>query len=603
MAPGWFFVMVEPPTSIRFGFDLRTEPPTAAPPPPTPGGWNDLTWDHVIDERGFATARRPVSVQNPPPSGPVWGGSGGVRGRRRPHRTAAPGPRRAARRHHDSGRGGGVMKSHTVVAGDTLWALAQRFYGCGNLYPIIAAANAIPNPDHIEVGQVLSIPDTPLADVLGHAELHRGRRRHPVRYRPTFYGDARLAAVIATVNKIPDPDRIDVGQVLIIPAVKHRVRRGARRHAVRHRATVLRRWPEVRSDRHVQRHRQPEPDLPRAGPGHPGVAVPTRPRSPVSALRRAADAAEIEFDRFDALVNTSAALAAKFGAARDTAKQRLDDARSALAQAIAAEPPIWADAPLVPALLVPVRMEVRYRPNEQQPDAEPALAIRVVPDDIAVHSFEPELTDAERDAAQQYWTTVSVADVTDRDIAAGWTTVLGQLGAARAAWAVEAMHPHTDAGGVLEFPDVGRRASTWTRAATQPAAAGPFRVPGLAARQAGVRGHRRRHPVGPGHRPGPDRPFAPGQHPLGWSAASAWMVDFDEALRVGMGVLVPLTGTDVGFDEIVVVGVSDRNPGTASADLARSLQGHLYTRGLAFPGDACPPTTRRPPAPSGAARR
>ncbi len=75
LAPGWFFVMVEPPTSIRFGFDLRTEPPTAAPPPPTPGDWNDLTWDHVIDERGFATARRPVSVQNPPPSGQVWGGS------------------------------------------------------------------------------------------------------------------------------------------------------------------------------------------------------------------------------------------------------------------------------------------------------------------------------------------------------------------------------------------------------------------------------------------------------------------------------------------------------------------------------------------------
>jgi hypothetical protein len=75
LAPGWFFVMVEPPTSTRFGFDLRTEPPTATPPPPTPNSWNDVTWDHVIDARGFATARRPVSVQNSPPSGPVWGGS------------------------------------------------------------------------------------------------------------------------------------------------------------------------------------------------------------------------------------------------------------------------------------------------------------------------------------------------------------------------------------------------------------------------------------------------------------------------------------------------------------------------------------------------
>ena len=37
LAPGWFFVMVEPPTSIRFGFDLRTEPPTADAAATDPG--------------------------------------------------------------------------------------------------------------------------------------------------------------------------------------------------------------------------------------------------------------------------------------------------------------------------------------------------------------------------------------------------------------------------------------------------------------------------------------------------------------------------------------------------------------------------------------
>ena len=480
------------------------------------------------------------------------------------------------------------MQSHTVVAGDTLWALAQRFYGSGNLYPVIAAANAIPNPDHIEVGQVLSIPDTPLTDVSGTRSyiVVAGDTLSAIAQK--FYGNARLFAVIAAFNKIPDPDHINVGRVLIIPAVStvYVVVPGDTLFAIAQRFYgdglkfgVIATFNGIGN---------PNLIFPGQVLAIPGVAAPTRPRSPVSALRRAVDAAEIEFDRFDALVNTSPPLAAKFGAARATAKQRLDDARSALAQAITAEPAIWADAPLVPALLVPVRMEVRYRPNEQQPDAEPALAIRVVPDDIAVHSFEAELTDAEHAAAQQYWTTVSVAGVTDRDIAAGWTTILGQLGAARAAWAVEAMHPQTGAGGVLEFPDVGRRASTWTRAATSLLLPDRFVFRGWRRGKLVFEVTGADIPSDLAIGPDPTDLSQPGQHPLGWSAASAWMVDFDEALRVGMGALVPLTGTDVGFDEIVVVGVSDRRPDTASTDLARSLQGHLYTRGLAFLPDASP---------------
>jgi hypothetical protein len=71
--PGWFFVMVEPPTSIRFGFDLRA--PDAGPPT-APASWNDLTWDHVIDARGFANARTVVAL-NPvlAPPNPQWGGN------------------------------------------------------------------------------------------------------------------------------------------------------------------------------------------------------------------------------------------------------------------------------------------------------------------------------------------------------------------------------------------------------------------------------------------------------------------------------------------------------------------------------------------------
>lgn len=49
-------------------------------------------------------------------------------------------------------------RTYTVVAGDTLWAIAERFYGDGNRYPEIAAASGISNPDLIQIGQVVTIP-------------------------------------------------------------------------------------------------------------------------------------------------------------------------------------------------------------------------------------------------------------------------------------------------------------------------------------------------------------------------------------------------------------------------------------------------------------
>ena len=49
-------------------------------------------------------------------------------------------------------------RTYTVVSGDTLFAIAERFYGDGNRYPEIAAASGIANPDLINIGQVVTIP-------------------------------------------------------------------------------------------------------------------------------------------------------------------------------------------------------------------------------------------------------------------------------------------------------------------------------------------------------------------------------------------------------------------------------------------------------------
>jgi LysM repeat protein len=51
-----------------------------------------------------------------------------------------------------------AARTYTVESGDTLWAIAERFYGDGSKYQVIADASGIPNPDLIQPGQVLTIP-------------------------------------------------------------------------------------------------------------------------------------------------------------------------------------------------------------------------------------------------------------------------------------------------------------------------------------------------------------------------------------------------------------------------------------------------------------
>ena len=50
------------------------------------------------------------------------------------------------------------VTTYTVVSGDTLFKIAEKFLGDGNRYTELAKHNNIANPDHIEVGQVITIP-------------------------------------------------------------------------------------------------------------------------------------------------------------------------------------------------------------------------------------------------------------------------------------------------------------------------------------------------------------------------------------------------------------------------------------------------------------
>ena len=51
------------------------------------------------------------------------------------------------------------MASYRVKKGDTLGKIAKRFYGDAARFTLIVAANNLPDPDRLKVGQELTIPD------------------------------------------------------------------------------------------------------------------------------------------------------------------------------------------------------------------------------------------------------------------------------------------------------------------------------------------------------------------------------------------------------------------------------------------------------------
>jgi S-formylglutathione hydrolase FrmB len=104
-----------------------------------------------------------------------------------------------------------MVRTHTAVVGETLSGLALRFYGDAQLDRLIAAASGVADPDVINVGQRLIFPDFTRYQVAAGDTLPALAGR--------FYGDAELDRLIAAASGVADPDAIDVGQQLIIPEI------------------------------------------------------------------------------------------------------------------------------------------------------------------------------------------------------------------------------------------------------------------------------------------------------------------------------------------------------------------------------------------------
>ena len=59
---------------------------------------------------------------------------------------------------HEISNTGGADQTYTIEAGDNLSKVSKLFYGNPNHYAKIAEASGIDNPDHIKVGQEVTVP-------------------------------------------------------------------------------------------------------------------------------------------------------------------------------------------------------------------------------------------------------------------------------------------------------------------------------------------------------------------------------------------------------------------------------------------------------------
>jgi hypothetical protein len=238
------------------------------------------------------------------------------------------------------------------------------------------------------------------------------------------------------------------------------------------------------------------------------------------------------------------------------------------------------DASPFPIVLLPVRIETRYRNDNAQ------LAIRVVPDTVHVDAHDTRLTAPEAAVGATYASASGDARLV------AWRSLAAQFGPARAAWIAAAMTSQSKP---------GSRTQEWARApqttvlpdfwvARGYANGAPiFTVPG--------------NPIPARLALGPSLGGVAASSPLPIDEDMRWLVEFDRALGVGMALVVDLPTKGQPLDQLIIVGVKTTlSPTDSRLALKNLLDAHHYTDGLGFVPDGTP-TNNTPDAPAGYALR
>jgi hypothetical protein len=261
-----------------------------------------------------------------------------------------------------------------------------------------------------------------------------------------------------------------------------------------------------------------------------------------------------------------------------------------------------------PMLFLPVNIETRFMDTT---DGRSQLWVRIYPDQIAINSHEPELTDQEIVDGQTYWNVVWRAGNPSASldaVKAPWRGLASRYGAPRAAWIALQMTPTNiaqqpvaptpdgaDPNPLPAFPAPATRPSSWNKAAIADALPDAWTVVAVSGTQTfQFRGGPITSPLPVGITPGAGA-FPPGS---AVDAAMQWLVDFDTAVQAGMALKIPLTQQQRagGFDRIFVYGLRAQTP-SGSDVFAALLDAHHYTDGFSLIPQGAP-TNNTPDADS-----
>jgi hypothetical protein len=254
-----------------------------------------------------------------------------------------------------------------------------------------------------------------------------------------------------------------------------------------------------------------------------------------------------------------------------------------------------------PFLMFPVRLETRFA---RTASGAAELRVRIWPDDIGVSIPPGDLSVKEREAGDQYWvargmaaTTPGPGDAADqarRAYEGAWNGIAASYGAYRASWIVKQTKPTnwndtTNAPAGLPLVPPVAVPSTEPRLARAAALPDRFVIVGS------YRGQSLPDVVG---KPIPDDlALAPDPaHAESWLKRDPkgalvvaepwrWMVDFDAAVDVGMGIRValPPPWDTTGFDLLMAIGVRGATtPAGAVATVEELLGAHRFDDGCAI---------------------
>jgi hypothetical protein len=271
--------------------------------------------------------------------------------------------------------------------------------------------------------------------------------------------------------------------------------------------------------------------------------------------------------------------------------------------------------PAQPIVLLPVRLETRFFPLA---DDSVELRVRVYPDTVHMDTHEPELTADEITWGQHFWEETWRAATGQERAETAWRQLADRFDPPRAAWIARALTPLNPgdrpdaaipAGQPLapapQFPVPSTKAESWTRAPVTRVLPSTWIALGYQGDRLVVQAQGTAIPdplpTGPDPNATPAGTGADSDRP-GIDDGITWMVDFDAAEHVGMGIRARLSSADAaaGLDFLLVMGVKDTPDGAPdpATQLAALFDSHHYTGGLGFVAHGTP-TNNTADAPSG----